>query len=99
MQFRTRAIHVGREVIRLELTYAVGATNRDSILIDADPKIDLLIRGGVSGDAATAWSVLNAAPRVIRAGCGLLTVLDLPAGLASRAPTHMSEHSHRPRGP
>lgn len=79
-----RALKDGREVVRLELTYAVNTPDHDSILIDADPKIELEIRGGVSGDTATAWSVLNAAPRMMRAGSGLLTVMDLPPGLARR---------------
>lgn len=83
-QQSVRVFHTGREVVRLDLTYAVGTSDHDSILIDADPKIDLVIRGGVSGDAATTWSVLNAAQRVMRAGFGLLTVLDLPSGLAPR---------------
>lgn len=86
-QQRVQVLHNGKEVVRLDLTYAVGTTNRDAILIDADPKIDLVIRDGVSGDAATTWSVLNAAPGVMRAGFGLLTVLDLPIGSAWRRPS------------
>ena len=31
---------------------------------DADPAIDLVMRNGVSADAATAWSVINAVPAV-----------------------------------
>lgn len=73
----------GRELIRLDLTYAVGATNRDAILIDADPAIDLVIRNGVSGDAATAWSVINAIPAVLQARPGLLSVLDLPPAIST----------------
>lgn len=76
-----RVLHTGGEVLRLDLTYAVGTTNLDAILINADPKIDLVIRGGVSGDTATSWSVLNAAPRLKRAGFGLLSILDLPTGI------------------
>lgn len=68
----------GRELIRLDLTYAMDVTNSDSVLIDADPKIDLVLRNGVSGDAATAWSVINAIPAVLQARPGLLSVLDLP---------------------
>jgi len=34
----------------------------------------------VPGDKATAWSVAHAAPLVVGAEPGLITVLDLPAG-------------------
>ena len=77
------ALHLGREVIRLDLTYAVGTIDIDAILIDADPKVDRVIRGGISGDVATTWSVLNAVPRLTRAEFGLLSVLDLPCGRTS----------------
>ena len=71
-------LQAGRELIRLDLTYAVDVINNDSILIEADPVIDLVIRNGVSGDAATAWSAINAVPAVLQARPGLLSVLDLP---------------------
>ncbi len=71
----------GQERIRLELTLAVGADEPgDRIEIDADPKVSLVIPGGVAGDRATANTVVNAAPRVASAQPGLLTVLELPAG-------------------
>jgi 2,4-diaminopentanoate dehydrogenase len=86
-----RVLQGGLEVLRLELTYALGAENRDTILIDADPSLHLEIRGGVSGDAATVWSVMNAAPRIRRVGAGLLTVLDLPL----RTPGAWGDSPHR----
>ncbi len=71
----------GQERVRLELTIAVGAEDPgDRIVIDADPRIELVIRGGVAGDQATANVVVNAAPRLSAAEPGLLTVLELPAG-------------------
>lgn len=69
-----------REVVRLELTLAIGAEDpRDELSIDADPPIRLSIPGGLDGDAATVHLVLNAVAAV-RERTGLLTVLDLPAG-------------------
>lgn len=88
---RAYARSAGRERIALELTYAVSAANRDSIVIDADPRIELVVRGGISGDVATAWSVVNAAPLVIDARRGLLSVLDLPVAL--RATWHAGQHT------
>ena len=71
----------GQERVRLELTIAVGAEPPgDRIWIDADPKVELSINGGVAGDSATAHLVVNAAPRITAAEPGLLTVLELPAG-------------------
>jgi len=69
-----------REVVRLELTFAVGAEDpRDEIELDADPPVRLVVPGGIDGDVATVQLVLNAVPAVVER-TGLLTVLDLPAG-------------------
>lgn len=71
----------GVERVRLELTIAVGADDPgDRIVLDAEPRVELEVRGGVAGDTATANAVVNAAPRVAAAEPGLLTVLELPAG-------------------
>jgi 2,4-diaminopentanoate dehydrogenase len=71
----------GQERVRLELTIALGAdAPGDRIELDAEPKVELEIRGGVPGDRATANTLVNAAPRVTAAEAGLLTVLELPAG-------------------
>jgi 4-hydroxy-tetrahydrodipicolinate reductase len=69
-----------REVVRLELTFALGAEDpRDEIVLDADPPVRVLVPGGIDGDVATAQLVVNAVPAVVER-TGLLTVLDLPAG-------------------
>jgi 4-hydroxy-tetrahydrodipicolinate reductase len=71
----------GQERVRLELTIAVGADEPgDRIHLDADPEVEILVKGGVAGDRATANVVVNAAPRVTAADAGLLTVLELPSG-------------------
>lgn len=71
----------GRERIRLELTIALGAGPQgDRIVIDAEPRVELEIKGGIAGDRATANLLVNAAPRVAAAEPGLLTVLELPSG-------------------
>jgi hypothetical protein len=69
-----------REVVRLELTIALGADDpRDEVEIDAEPPLRLLVPGGIAGDEATANAVVNAAHAVVELR-GLVTVLDLPAG-------------------
>jgi 4-hydroxy-tetrahydrodipicolinate reductase len=69
-----------REVVRLELTIAIGAEDpRDEVELDADPPVRLLIPGGIAGDAATVAAVVNAISAVTELR-GLVTVLDLPAG-------------------
>lgn len=75
------ALDDGQERVRLELTIALGADEPgDVIEIDADPKVKVLIPGGLPGDRATAHLVVNAAPRMTASQPGLLTVLELPAG-------------------
>ena len=70
----------GREVVRLELTLALGAEDpRDEIALDADPPIRVIVPGGIAGDAATAHAVVNAVPAVVELR-GIVSVLDLPAG-------------------
>jgi 4-hydroxy-tetrahydrodipicolinate reductase len=71
----------GQERVRLELTIAMGADSPgDGVVVEGDVRVELSIRGGIQGDAATANLVVNAAPRVAAAEPGLLTVLELPAG-------------------
>ena len=70
----------GREVVRLELTIAIGAEDpHDEVELDADPPVRLRVDGGIDGDLATAAAVVNAASAVTELR-GLVTVLDLPAG-------------------
>ncbi len=70
----------GREVVRLELTLAVGAEDpRDEVVLDADPPLRLVVPGGISGDAATAHAVVNAVPAIVELR-GIVSVLNLPAG-------------------
>jgi hypothetical protein len=71
----------GQERVRLELIIALGADESyDSVKLEADPPLELLVKGGIAGDSATANLVVNAAPRVMVAEAGLLTVLELPSG-------------------
>jgi 4-hydroxy-tetrahydrodipicolinate reductase len=80
LQQVARGFFEDREIVRLELTFAVGAESpRDEVEIDAEPPVRILVPGGIAGLAATANAVANAAiPATERTG--LITVLDLPAG-------------------
>jgi 4-hydroxy-tetrahydrodipicolinate reductase len=70
----------GREVVRLELTMALGAEDpRDEVLLEADPPVRLVVPGGIAGDRASAHLAVNAVPAVVELR-GLVSVLDLPAG-------------------
>jgi 2,4-diaminopentanoate dehydrogenase len=80
LQHQARVFAEGREVVRLELTIAVGAQDpRDELVLDADPPVRLLVPGGIAGDAATAHAVVNAVTSLVELR-GLVSVLDLPAG-------------------
>lgn len=75
-----RAFVEGREVVRLELEFALGAEQpRDEVEIDADPPLRAVVPGGIPGAAATANAVVHAALAITERR-GLITVLDLPAG-------------------
>lgn len=76
-----RGFDGGAERLRLELVIACGAEDeRDEVEIEASPPVRALLRGGLPGDLATAWAVVNAAPAVTMLPGGLSTVLDLPSG-------------------
>jgi hypothetical protein len=75
-----RAFAEAREVVRLDLEFALGADDpRDEVEIDADPPLRAVIPGGIPGEAATVNAVVHAALAVTERR-GLITVLDLPAG-------------------
>ena len=65
--------------IRLHFEANAGVEEEyDEIAVDGTPPLRLRFEGGVSGDHATAASVLRAARVVANAPRGLVTVLDLP---------------------
>lgn len=58
---------------------AVGLEDtQDAIMIAGTPPVDVVIRGGIHGDQATAALVTRAVAAVMRLAPGLRTVLDLP---------------------
>jgi hypothetical protein len=66
--------------VSLDLKMYLGASEpRDSLLIRGDPPVDILVRGGVAGDAATVAALVNSALRLLRTPAGLRLVSDLPA--------------------
>jgi 4-hydroxy-tetrahydrodipicolinate reductase len=68
----------GREIVRLDLEMSVGAPDpHDAVLIEGDPPLDVVIRGGTHGDRGTVGTVLSAVPAVVAAPPGLKTILDL----------------------
>ncbi|MGI5861554.1 MAG: saccharopine dehydrogenase NADP-binding domain-containing protein [Myxococcales bacterium] len=78
---RARGFLENREIVCLELTVAAGLDeSRDLVRLDAEPPVELVVKGGYPEDEATAWAVINAATRVVPAEPGILTVLELPAG-------------------
>lgn len=73
-------------VVDLDLQMYVGAHEpHDAVQIEGDPPLNVVIRGGTAGDAATAAALVNAAPRVLAASPGLLRLRELV--LAQFAPS------------
>ncbi len=80
LQHVARVFADGREAVRLDLTIAFHADDpRDEIVLDADPPLHLVVPGGITGDVATANSVVSAVPAIVELR-GLVSVLDLPVG-------------------
>lgn len=69
----------GRDVVRLDLEMSVAAPDpHDRVVIEGDPPLDVLVRGGTHGDRGTVGTTVSAIPAVVMASPGLKTVLDLP---------------------
>lgn len=69
----------GQEIIRMEFRAYLGAPESyDAVYITGTPNMEVIVRGGIQGDIATASMTVNAIPRVIDARPGLLTMKDLP---------------------
>jgi len=74
-----KGILAGQELVVLDLRMYLGAQNpHDSILIDGDPPVDMIIRGGLHGDRATPAILVNSIPGTLQLDPGLRTVIDLP---------------------
>lgn len=75
----------GASVIRLEFSAYIGAENpQDAVHIKGLPDLDVVIKGGVHGDLATASAVVNVVPRAVSAPPGLKTMIDIPPIAAFR---------------
>ena len=73
-----RGYRGGEAVIELELQMYVGAPESfDAVQIEGDPGIDMLIRGGIRGDPATAALTVNLIGSLEHAPPGLVTMKDL----------------------
>jgi 4-hydroxy-tetrahydrodipicolinate reductase len=69
----------GEELITLEFQAYLGAESpHDAVYIKGTPDVEVVIKGGVHGDLATAAMVVNAIPRVITAPPGFISMKDLP---------------------
>lgn len=84
-----------RPVIELEWRTAVGLQETyDAVRIDGDPPIDMVIRGEIHGDQATATLITRAIPAVLQANPGLRTMLDLPMAHYQALPRPQPEAIH-----
>jgi len=68
----------GEVRLTLDLKMFLDAPNpHDACQIEGDPPINLMLNGGVAGDGATVASLVNAAPRILKAPPGLLLMTDI----------------------
>jgi len=69
----------GELKIRMEFQAAIAQPDpHDRVRLEADPPIDLVLRGGVHGDVATSAIVLNAIAPLLTAAPGLHTMATIP---------------------
>lgn len=69
----------GRVVITLEFRAAIGLSDpHDRVIVQGEPPIDLVWRGGVHGDIATSAIVLNSIGQLRAAAPGLHTMATIP---------------------
>lgn len=69
----------GRVVITLEFRAAIGlADPHDRVIVQGEPPIDLVWKGGVQGDIATSAIVLNSIAPLRAAAPGLHTMATIP---------------------
>ena len=74
-----RAYCEGREVLTLDFRAAVGLEHpHDRVVVDGEPPIDLVWKGGVPGDVATSAILLNAVGPLRAAAPGLHTMATIP---------------------
>jgi 4-hydroxy-tetrahydrodipicolinate reductase len=57
--------------------YLQARNPHDAVQIVGEPTINNLITTGVAGDGATVASLVNAAPRILKAPPGLVLMTDL----------------------
>ncbi len=75
-----------REVVHLEFQAAIGQHEPyDRIVVEGEPRIDVVIPGGVHGDIATSAIVINSLPRVLEAKPGLHTMATIAPPFFVRA--------------
>ncbi len=70
--------------LTMDLKMYLDAPNpHDAIRVTGSPNLSLLLEGGVSGDVATVAAMVNAVPRLLKAGPGLHLMTDLSVPCAS----------------
>ena len=76
---QTVTAHVaGRTPLVMDLKMYLDAKDpHDRVIVTGEPAYDCLLQGGVAGDGATVAALVNAVPRVLRAGPGLHLMTDL----------------------
>ncbi|MFZ0736228.1 MAG: hypothetical protein WCA98_10295 [Candidatus Acidiferrales bacterium] len=76
-----RGTAAGKQRVFMALKMYVGAKDpADSIELEGEPRLALVIPGGTHGDLATAAVVVNTIPVILAAPAGLRSSRDLPLG-------------------
>lgn len=74
-----RGWHGERLVAELTFQAAIGqADPHDRVVIEGEPPLDVVLKGGVHGDIATVAITINSIERLLEAGPGLQTMATVP---------------------
>jgi len=69
----------GEDRVSLQVTIAAAVgREEDHIVLEGDPRLELVIPGGIPGDSATASILASLARRIVAVPPGLHSVLTLP---------------------
>jgi len=73
-------------VLHLEFQASIGQSDpHDRVIIEGEPRMDMVIPGGVHGDVATSAIVVNSIPRILKAPPGLHTMATIPPSIHVKA--------------
>ena len=71
--------HFGKALVTMIFQAAIGQSDpQDRVIVDGEPRLDVVFRGGVHGDVATSAMALNSVTPLLASNPGLHTMASIP---------------------